>query len=98
MRYLFALIALMFVLSSAYAFSVDSPGTVYLYSEAKEISVKIVNVEEAAQDFSVEFSAPTRFEVSRESGTVAGKRTETISITVFPRTDLVGQTYQSNLD
>ncbi len=88
----------MAVFASAYAIEVNSPGTVYLYDEAKEISVKIVNVEETAQDFSVEFTAPTRFEVSRDSGTVAGKRSETISITVFPRSDLKGQTYQSKLE
>ncbi|MDP6670652.1 MAG: hypothetical protein QGI60_02445 [archaeon] len=98
MRYLFAVIALMTVFASAYAADVDSPGTVYLYDEAKEINVKIVNSEETAQDFSVEFTAPTRFEVNQDSGTVAGNRTKTVSITVFPRSDLVSQTYQSKLE
>jgi|TARA_B100002003_G_C13880617_1_gene429934 hypothetical protein len=98
MRYLFALIALMTICTLAYAANVDSPGTVYLYDEAKEISVNIVNSDETAQPFSVEFTAPTPFEVSQESGTVAGNKTKTVSITVFPRSDLVSQTYQSKLE
>lgn len=98
MRYLFAAIALLAIFASAYAVEVNTPGTVYLYDQAKEINVEIVNSEETSQEFSVEFTAPTQFEVSQDSGTIAGSGTKTISITVFPRSDLKGQSYQSKLE
>ncbi|MAG21742.1 MAG: hypothetical protein CL943_00355 [Candidatus Diapherotrites archaeon] len=90
--------AITLICISTLAISVDSPGTVYLYDEAKEVSLKIVNQEDSAQDYSIEFDAPTRFELSKTTGTIAGNGRETVSIKLYPRSDLVGQTYKSKLE
>jgi hypothetical protein len=91
------LLALSLVCLSAWAVEIDAPSTVYLYDAPKGVDVKIVNAKETAQQFSVQFDAPTQFELSEESGSVEAQRSKTISITLYPRSDLVGQTYESKL-
>ena len=98
MKSLFAIIALIMLCVSASAIDVSSASTVYLYGEAKDLSVKIVNSDDALQQFEVDFSAPTQIEINQASGTIAANRSKTISVTIYPRSDLEGQTYQSKLE
>ena len=95
---LFALMALIMVCVSTQAIEVDSVGTVYIYGEAKEITLEITNTHESAQDFSIEYNAPTQFELSEINGTISGRGAKNVTLKIYPRSDLTGQSYQTKLD
>lgn len=98
MRYIFALIAFAMFCLSAMAIDVRVAGTVYVYDQPKDVSIKIVNASDSTQQFTVQFNAPTQFELSQTNGSIAGNSSKTVTLTVFPRSDLTGQTYESKLE
>ena len=95
---LFALIALVWLGFSAHAIEVESVGTVYIYEEAKEITIEVINTNERTQEFSIEYNAPTQFELSEANGTISGRGAKKVFLKIYPRSDLTGQSYQTKLD
>ncbi len=98
MKYLFAFLAFMIICLGTWAVDIEAPNTIYLYDEAKEVNIRLTNDSDSSQDFSIEFSAPTQFELSAYSGTIPAGKSKNITLTLFPRSDLEGQTYESKLD
>jgi hypothetical protein len=95
-RYLVG-IFLLFLAANAAAFPVEIPGNINVFDAPKEVSLVIRNDSGTEKHFTVDFVAPARIELSEAEGTIPAGGFKKIYVTVFPREDLLEQTYETSL-
>ena len=98
MKQVFVFLAIALFCINAAAISVDVASTVYIYDQAKDVSIRITNDSGSSQDYSIEFSAPTNFSLSQNNGIIDAGRNKTVRLTIEPNSELVSQTYKSKLE
>ncbi len=89
---------LLFGSISAHAIYVNSPSTIIIQQEQKDLPVTIRNDEEIAQEFSAKIFAPFNAFVSPSSGSLGAGKSTILSLSISPSEELEGNSFETTLE
>ncbi len=89
---------LLFCSVSAQAIYINSPSTIIIQQEQKDLPVTIRNDEEIAQDFSAKLIAPFEAFVSPSSGSLAVGQSTILSLSISPSEEFEGNSFETTLE
>lgn len=97
-KILAVLAALLLCLGMASAFTVDAPGSVLVFNSQKEVWITIDNTSSVEKRLNINFFSPANSDLIEVPEKIDSDSQARIILRLFPRDDLIGQTYESTLE
>jgi len=97
-RFLLSAFLLLLFSASCQALAVESPATIIVQQEQRDVLVTIRNDSSLEQDYSVGFSGPFDAFASPSFGKIGAGKSAFVTLSVFPNELLAGSTYEGVLE